>query len=245
MAATKGETTGARVDELHRRMTNAILPEGGSAHVEELNDPYLLWFWNSNVRSTAITLRSLMRDSSSDTLVRQTVRWLLNARKNGRWGNTQENAMAMEALVAYYRKYESQMPDFRAVVKLATDEIARETFQGRSTEAATRDIPMTALTTKAPGGSQREISFTRDGKRLVTIENEYVASVYGGGGRDSAAHLWDLATGKGLRLDDTRHVVQRARPTSRLLGRGGAWRWRLCHTENVGTSVRDLEPAQS
>ena len=64
--------------------------------------------------------------------MRQTVRWLLNARKNGRWGNTQENAIAMEALVAYYKKYESQVPDFRAVVKLASDEIARETFQGRS-----------------------------------------------------------------------------------------------------------------
>ena len=50
---------------------------------------------------------------------------------------------------------------------------------------------------------------------------------------------------QGLRLDDTRHVVQLASPTSRLLGSGGAWRWRLCHTENVGTSVRDLEPAQS
>jgi uncharacterized protein YfaS (alpha-2-macroglobulin family) len=117
----KGETNGARVDELHRRMMNAVLPEGGSTHVEELNDPYLLWFWNSNVRSTAITLRTLMRDDSAETLVRQTVRWLLNARKNGRWGNTQENAIAMEALVAYYKKYETQVPDFRAVVKLASD----------------------------------------------------------------------------------------------------------------------------
>ena len=39
-------------------MTNAVLPEAGSAHVEELSDPYLLWFWNSNVRSTAIVLDS-------------------------------------------------------------------------------------------------------------------------------------------------------------------------------------------
>ena len=155
---------GARVDELHRRMMNAILPEGGSAHVEELNDPYLLWFWNSNVRSTAIALRTLMRDSSADTLVRQTVRWLLNARKNGRWGNTQENAIAMEALVAYYKKYESQVPDFRAVVKLASDEIARETFQGRSTEATTRDVPMATLAAKAaPGIHARALTFSREG----------------------------------------------------------------------------------
>src|SRR5205814_6338890 len=78
----KGET-GARVDELHRRIANAILPEGGSAHVEELSDPYLLWFWNSNVRSTAIAIRSLMGGSSADAMIRPLVRWLLSARKNG------------------------------------------------------------------------------------------------------------------------------------------------------------------
>jgi hypothetical protein len=76
----KGETNGARIDELHRRMMNAILPEGGSAHVEELNDPYLMWFWNSN----AVGRRRLpfgVDGSSADVIVRQTVRWLLNARR--------------------------------------------------------------------------------------------------------------------------------------------------------------------
>src|SRR5438552_2659108 len=149
--------------DLHRRLSNAILAEGGSAHVEELSDPYLLWFWNSNVRSTAIALGSLMRDSSAESLVRPTVRWLLNARKNGRWGNTQENALAMEALVAYYKKYESEIPDFRAVVKLAGEEIARDTFQGRSSEATLHDVPMTALAAKAAPGSTHDLSFAREG----------------------------------------------------------------------------------
>jgi uncharacterized protein YfaS (alpha-2-macroglobulin family) len=158
----KGET-GQRVVELQRRIANAILPEGGSAHIEELSDPYLLWFWNSNVRSTSIALRSLMRGSSADTLVRPVVRWLLSARKNGRWGNTQENAWAMEALVAYYKKYESDVPDFRAVVKLANDDLVRETFQGRSAVAAIRDVPMSALAAKVAPGSKRELAFTRDG----------------------------------------------------------------------------------
>ena len=85
-------------------MVNAILPEGGSAHVEELSDPYLLWFWNSNVRSTAIVLDSLVRAGATEIAPRTMVRWLMAVRKNGRWGNTQENAHAMESLVAYYRK---------------------------------------------------------------------------------------------------------------------------------------------
>src|SRR4029453_17249265 len=53
----KGETNGTGVDELHRRMMNAILPEGGSAHVEELNNRYKLGFWNSNIRHRALAPR--------------------------------------------------------------------------------------------------------------------------------------------------------------------------------------------
>ena len=62
----KGETTGARVDDLRRRLSNAMLPEAGAAHVEELSDPYLLWFWNSNVRSTAIALNTLVASGADD-----------------------------------------------------------------------------------------------------------------------------------------------------------------------------------
>jgi uncharacterized protein YfaS (alpha-2-macroglobulin family) len=158
----KGET-GARPAELQRRILNAILAEGGSAHVEELSDPHLLWFWNSNVNSTAIVLRSLMRGSSGDHLVRPIVAWLLAARKKGRWNNTQENARVMEALVAYYRKYESEIPDFRAVVKFSGDDLVRSRFEGRSSEAVTRDVPMPALAARAAPGSKREITFSREG----------------------------------------------------------------------------------
>ena len=49
----KGEGSGDRAADLRRRIGNAILPEAAAAHVEELNDPYLMWYWNSNVRSTA------------------------------------------------------------------------------------------------------------------------------------------------------------------------------------------------
>lgn len=140
----KGES-GARLTELNRRINNAILPEGGSAHVEELADPYLLWFWNSNVRSTAIVLGTLVRQGNDEELVRRTVRWMMQVRKKGRWGNTQENAWAMEALVDYYRKYESETPDFNAIVTLGAETLARETFRGRSTEAKAKDVPMQQL----------------------------------------------------------------------------------------------------
>jgi uncharacterized protein YfaS (alpha-2-macroglobulin family) len=133
-----------RVDDLRRRIDNAILPEGGSAHVEELADPYLIWYWSSNVRSTAIVLGTLVRGGQAPSPV-PLVRWLMQQRKGGRWRNTQENVWAMESLVDYYRKYESVTPDFTAIVSLGAQNLARDAFRGRSTEAKSHDVPMASL----------------------------------------------------------------------------------------------------
>lgn len=159
----KRETPGPRADDLKRRLANAVLPEAGSAHVEELSDPYLLWFWNSNVRSTAITLNSLVKEGSGQAPIREMVRWMMAARKNGRWDNTQENSLAMEALVAYYRAYEATVPDFQAVVKLGAEELARKEFKGRSTSSTSTDLTMANVLAKGKPGETRPLTFTREG----------------------------------------------------------------------------------
>jgi alpha-2-macroglobulin len=151
-------------DDILRRIRNAITEEGGSAHVEELNDPYLMWFWNSNVRSTAIALGTLVRHTSSDlSTIRPMVRWLVESRKKGRWGNTQENAWALEALVDYYRKYEAETPDFVATTTFGRETVARSQFTGRSTDATVRDVPMRDLATRMPPGADQAIRFEKQG----------------------------------------------------------------------------------
>lgn len=154
------ETDSPRIKELRRRITNAILPEGGHAFVNELNDPYLLWFWNSNVRSTAIALGTLVRHGNDEELVKRMVRWLMKVRKGGRWGNTQENAWAMEALVDYYKKYESVVPDFVGTVTAGGQAIATETFEGRDTEVRSKEFSMAELL-RRPGTSS--LVFQREG----------------------------------------------------------------------------------
>jgi uncharacterized protein YfaS (alpha-2-macroglobulin family) len=161
----RGEGAGSRATELTRRMRNAILAEGATAHVEELNDPYLLWFWNSNVRSTAIVLNSLVRAGTASDGLAPMVRWMMAVREKGRWGNTQENAHALESLVTYYRKFESVVPDFRAVVRFGDQELARDEFKGRSTTATSRDLPMRELQAR-PGDAPsvtRQLAFSREG----------------------------------------------------------------------------------
>jgi uncharacterized protein YfaS (alpha-2-macroglobulin family) len=153
---------GPRLAELRRRMSNAVLPEAGSAHVEELSDPYLLWFFNSNVRSTALVVSTLVRADAPQAEAAPFVRWLVAARKDGRWNNTQENAIALQALVAYYRKYESAEPNFTATVRLGSADLVRAAFKGRTTTATTKDVPLASL---APGGSApRELQLHREGE---------------------------------------------------------------------------------
>lgn len=159
----KGEPTGARIDDLRRRLSNAVLTEAGAAHVEELSDPYLLWYWNSNVRSTAIALNTLVSSGEDEAPIRALVRWLMQVRKNGRWGNTQENAIAMEALVAYYRKYEATVPDFRATVKLGADTLESREFKGRTTQSAATDLTMAQVLAKGQPGTSRPLTFSREG----------------------------------------------------------------------------------
>jgi uncharacterized protein YfaS (alpha-2-macroglobulin family) len=162
-ALTASGDAGPRPAELQRRIRNAVMVEGGSAHVEELSDPYLLWFWNSNVRSTAIVLGSLVRRAPADPLVPGLVRWLLAARKQGRWSNTQENGVALEALVDYYRKAEADVPDFRAAVGLGRETLLSAEFRGRSTTAQSKDVPMTALAAKGTPGQALDLSLRREG----------------------------------------------------------------------------------
>jgi uncharacterized protein YfaS (alpha-2-macroglobulin family) len=187
----RGETSGNRITDLRRRMANAILPEGGSAHIEELADPYLLWFWNSNVRSTAIVLNSLVNGSVNDAPMRQIVRWMMAARKDGRWGNTQENAHAMQALVAYYRKYESTVPDFRAVVSLGARELAREEFRGRSTESSATSVPLAQVRAAGPAGTDIPLTFRRDGSGTLfySARLRYAVNSLYQEGLDSGFHI--------------------------------------------------------
>lgn len=187
----KKETTGARITELRRRMRNSISPEGGQAFVNDLKDPYLMWLWHSNVRSTAIVLGTFVRGGEDEELVKRMVRWLMQVRKNGRWDDTQENAWALESLVDFYRKYESETPDFIGTLTLGSDVLARETFRGRSTEAQTQQFTMQQVLAKGTPGTQLPMVFTRDGAGTLyyMLRLRYAANVMHHQAMDRGFHV--------------------------------------------------------
>jgi uncharacterized protein YfaS (alpha-2-macroglobulin family) len=161
------QDAGPAAQELDRRIRNAVLPEGGSAHVEEIDDPRLRWLWSSNVRSTAIVLGSLARSGGDETLVPGLVRGLLAARRDGRWGNTQDNAMAMEALVDYYRRHEAEEPAFEAAVGIGGENLARARFEGRSTSVHAVTLALRDVLSRGAAGRRLDLAIDKEGAGIL------------------------------------------------------------------------------
>lgn len=70
--------------------------------------------------------------------------------------------MALAALVAYYKAFESATPDFSATASLGGRQVAAAEFRGRSTTAATARVPMAEVMTAAAGAA-RELVFEKTG----------------------------------------------------------------------------------
>lgn len=162
-AVAASGTRGPRYDDVVRRLVNALRVEGDQAHVEEIDSDALWWLWNSNVRATALVLDGFVRRGDAADSVPQLVRWLLAARRNGRWGNTQENAAALESLVGYYKKFEAAPPDMAATVSLGTATLGTASFRGRSSAAQQIRVAMPDLVRQVAAGSERDLTISRAG----------------------------------------------------------------------------------
>jgi uncharacterized protein YfaS (alpha-2-macroglobulin family) len=100
----------------------------------------------------------------------------------------------MESLVSYYRRYESVVPDFTGVVTLGDGVVAREHFQGRSTQSAARDVAMPQLLAAAPAGTTRPLTFARDGAGTLFYTTRL---------RYAADEMFQQGLDSGIRVDRT------------------------------------------
>lgn len=159
-----------------RRLMNATRVEGDRAHVEEIDSDALAWLWNTNVRASAIVLGGLVQRGDDAALVPGLVRGLLLARRNGRWSNTQENATALEALVAYYRKFEAEVPNMTATVAIGAQPIGTARFRGRSAAAQTVRLAMPDLLRRIAAGAAEDLAISRagTGRLYYTARLQYV-----------------------------------------------------------------------
>jgi uncharacterized protein YfaS (alpha-2-macroglobulin family) len=161
LAATKDR--GARYQDVTRRITNAMRIDADRAHVEEVDDATLLWLWNSNTRATAVVLDGIARRKDDATFVAPLVRWLLSVRTEGRWRTTHENAMALEALAAYYRAFENDTPQMTSTVRLGPAAIGSAAFTGRSTISQQIQLSMPELLKHVTSAASPSLSISKEG----------------------------------------------------------------------------------
>ena len=140
------------------------------------------------------------------------VRWMMAARKNGRWGNTQENAYAMESLVAYYRRYESVVPDFTGVVMLG-DETSWRASSSRDARPVGDQgrCRCRRCSPRRTAGADRPLTFARDGAGTLFYTTRL---------RYAADELFQQGLDSGIRIErsyapyvEERHAGRRRRPT--------------------------------
>lgn len=79
-------------------ISHAILSATGT-NWEEAERDY--WNWNSDTRTTAIVLDTMVKLAADNPLTANAVRWLMAHRTNGRWASTQETAWTIMALTDF------------------------------------------------------------------------------------------------------------------------------------------------
>jgi alpha-2-macroglobulin len=130
------EASQDRIQTLLDDLGGRAITSATAAHWEEEWTDY--WNMNTDVRTTSIVLDAFARLRPEFSLGPNTVRWLMNARKAGRWDTTQENSWAIMALTDWMRSSGELKGDYSWQVALNGEELGRGTVTPDSVDQATR-----------------------------------------------------------------------------------------------------------
>lgn len=142
---TNDPSSRTEVAAIRQHLNNRATEEAGTAHfVTSYSDSnYLLL--HSDRRTDGVVLEALIADQPSNDLIPKIVRGLLAHRKEGSWGNTQDNSFVLLALDKYFNTYEKVTPDFVAKAWLGQAYAGDHQFKGRTTERYSVNVPMNYL----------------------------------------------------------------------------------------------------
>ncbi|HYG79312.1 MAG TPA: hypothetical protein VD861_02935, partial [Pyrinomonadaceae bacterium] len=157
----------ASVAEIRRRLNNRVTETAGAAHFADSYSDGALTVLVSDRRADGVILDALINDQPQNDLIPKIVRGLLAHRKQGRWGNTQENVFILLALDRYFNTYEKATPDFVARVWLGRAYAGQSVFRGRSADRQQLNLPMAALASR-----------TADAAANLTIAKEGAGRLY-------------------------------------------------------------------
>lgn len=144
LALAQQDASDPRAAALLGELRSFVDEREASARIES-SEGLWTWYWDSHVRSSALVLMAMLAIEPEHALAPKLARGLLDARKAGRWSNTQENAYALLALADYAAIYEADEPHFQARVWLDREALARVDVAGRSFEVQEGFTPMAEL----------------------------------------------------------------------------------------------------
>ncbi len=190
--AAGGERSG-RYQDVVRRIRNATRIDADRAFIEERDEAALIWLWHSNVRATAVVLEGLTRRGDDGDLPPAMARWLLAQRRDARWNTTQDNGVALRALVAYADRFEAETPDMTVTTQLGGSRVGSVEFEGRSTDVKEFALPLDRLG-RPSNTTPLVIERSGTGRAYYTTRLQYVPSTL------------PVATSRGMRI--TREYVR-------------------------------------
>jgi uncharacterized protein YfaS (alpha-2-macroglobulin family) len=85
-----------RIKDLLSTLNNAVAKSAAGAWWEEKETDY--WNWNTDVRTTAIVLNTLIKVDPNNPLIADGIRWLMKHRDGSHWYSTQETAWSLMTL---------------------------------------------------------------------------------------------------------------------------------------------------
>lgn len=115
---------------LLQELLNKVQVTPETAHFEEEAPETGGWIYDSNLRTSAVVLQTLVETGVNHPLLPAMARWLVRRLDSAAVLTTQENLYAFYALSDYYKKMEPAPPDFQARISLAGKALIESAFRG-------------------------------------------------------------------------------------------------------------------
>ncbi|NOG50468.1 MAG: hypothetical protein HND48_14395 [Chloroflexi bacterium] len=142
----------------------AVLSANG-ANWEEGERDYLNW--NSNTRTTAMTLWALLAVDPNEPLLPNVVRWLMTARRADLWETTQETAWSLLALTEWMIATHETQPNYSFTVGVSDAELlARTLTPADATTRETVSVPISEPVARR-GQPRRDRPHGRAGRAVL------------------------------------------------------------------------------
>jgi len=129
---------------LTKTILNKMKDESSMTHFENNREDIVSWWWchESNVKTTAIVLDTLLHVYGKFPYAEKIARWLTQTTRQKRYMSTQEHIRLFLSFELFFRVFESETPDFVAEV-LFNDELKiKEVFTARELKAKENHLPL-------------------------------------------------------------------------------------------------------